>query len=123
MRIMSIVIAIKRFKMRKFDDILSRLYELLGVTKDTEFCNRYNVKANTLSTWKKRNTIPYELIVEISQNENFSLDYILKGQTQKNIVNYKEELLKTIDSLNNNEIKYLYYIAKSKELENGKDID
>ncbi|WP_164970978.1 helix-turn-helix domain-containing protein [Halarcobacter mediterraneus] len=109
--------------MRKFDDILSRLYELLGVTKDTEFCNRYNVKANTLSTWKKRNTIPYELIVEISQNENFSLDYILKGQTQKNIVNYKEELLKTIDSLNNNEIKYLYYIAKSKELENGKDID
>ncbi|PLY06237.1 MAG: hypothetical protein C0625_10485 [Arcobacter sp.] len=63
--------------MNRIDEILNRIYDLMGFEKDLEFCEKYNVKPNTLSTWKKRNKIPYELIEKISQIENISLDKIL----------------------------------------------
>lgn len=63
--------------MNRIDEILDRIYQLLGIKRDSEFCEKYKIKPNTLSTWRKRNKIPYELIEEISQNENLSLDEIL----------------------------------------------
>ncbi len=66
--------------MNKIYGILDRLYQFLGFSKDLEFCEKYNIKPNTLSTWKKRNKIPYELLEEISQNENLSLDWLLTGK-------------------------------------------
>jgi len=65
--------------MNKIEQILKRLYENMGFKKDTEFCDKYDIKANTLSTWKKRDKVPYELLEEISQNENISLDWLLTG--------------------------------------------
>ena len=69
--------------MSRLETILRRLYDELGFTKDLEFCEKYDIKPNTLSTWKKRNKIPYELLEEISQNENISMDYLLTGQNEK----------------------------------------
>ncbi len=66
--------------MNRIDEILARLYQFMGFSKDLEFCEKYNIKPNTLSTWKKRNKIPYELLEEISQNENLSLDWLLTGK-------------------------------------------
>ncbi len=66
--------------MSRIDEILTRLYESMGFKKDVEFCEKFGIKANTLSTWKKRDTIPYELIEKISQNENISLDYLIFGK-------------------------------------------
>lgn len=66
--------------MNKTELILSRLYKKLGIKRDVEFCSKYDIKANTLTTWKKRNKVPYELIEEISQNENISLDWLLFGK-------------------------------------------
>jgi len=75
---------------KKVIDILNRLYEELGIKKDNEFCKQYDIKASTLSSWKKRDSIPYEIIEEISQNENLSLDYILLGRrTSQNENNIK----------------------------------
>jgi len=67
-------------KEKKVINILNRLYEELGIKKDNEFCKKYDIKASTLSSWKKRDSVPYEVIEEISQNENLSLDYILLGK-------------------------------------------
>ena len=66
--------------MNRIDEILSRLYQYMGFSKDLEFCEKYHIKPNTLSTWKKRNKIPYELLEEISQNENLSMDWLLTGK-------------------------------------------
>ena len=74
--------------MKDLDSVLNRLYECLSIKNDTEFCKRYGIKPNTLSTWKKRGKIPYDLIIEISQNENIPIDFILLGvvpeQNKKN---------------------------------------
>ena len=71
---------IKGVKMGNLETILRRLYEYMGFSKDLDFCEKYDIKPNTLSTWKKRNKIPYELLENISQNENLSMDWLLSGE-------------------------------------------
>ena len=66
--------------MRTFKDILDKLYSALNIKSDIEFCRKYGIKKNTLSTWKARNKIPFELLIEISQNENLDLNWLLKDQ-------------------------------------------
>lgn len=102
--------------MNNTDKILLRLYDKLGVLKDSEFCKKYNLKASTVSSWRKRDSIPYDLIIEISQNANFSLDYVLKGVIKEHEVNYKEEIIKSLDKLKNEDIKSVYHFIKSKEI-------
>ena len=70
--------------MRTLNDILDRLYQSLNIKNDAEFCRKYGIKKNTLSTWKARNKIPYELIEKISDENNLSLDWILKGKSSQN---------------------------------------
>ncbi|MBU3014766.1 helix-turn-helix domain containing protein [Poseidonibacter lekithochrous] len=104
-------------KMRNIDDILSRLYDKLGFFKDKEFCEKYELKQNTVSTWKKRNSIPYDLIADISQNENISLDYILNGKEEISLdIDYKKELIKNLEELNNTQIKYIWHISEAEKL-------
>jgi len=79
--------------MNRIEQILIRIYDFKGFKKDFEFCEFYNIKPNTLSTWKKRNKIPYELIEDISQNENISIDFILNGKVQN-------EPIKSLDTQN-----------------------
>ncbi|QKF64582.1 S24 family peptidase [Campylobacter corcagiensis] len=62
--------------MGNINDILNRLYHKLNIKSDAEFCRKYNIKQNTLSTWKARNSIPYELLLSISKEENIPVDYI-----------------------------------------------
>ncbi|MFW2606168.1 LexA family transcriptional regulator [Aliarcobacter butzleri] len=77
--------------MNRVEEILSRIYDYMGIVKDLEFCEKFEIKPNTLSTWKKRNTIPYELIEKISQNEKLSLDFLLLGKNNLNDKENKQE--------------------------------
>jgi len=66
--------------LNRVEEVLNRLYLSIKINKDVEFCDRYGIKANTLSTWKKRNSLPYEHIEKISQSENISIDWLLTGK-------------------------------------------
>ena len=77
--------------MNRVEEILLRLYDFMGFKKDLEFCEKFDIKANTLSTWKKRGTIPYDLLEKISQNEKLSLDFLLLGKNNLNYKEYKQE--------------------------------
>ena len=81
--------------MNRVEEILLRLYDFMGFKKDLEFCEKFDIKANTLSTWKKRGTIPYDLLEKISQNENISLDWLVFGnkEIKANDNNYNIDLL------------------------------
>ncbi|VEG82409.1 helix-turn-helix domain-containing protein [Wolinella succinogenes] len=70
---------------QKVKFVLERLFEALSVRNSSEFCEMYKIKPNTLSTWKKRGTIPYDLILTISQNANISLDYIFGLNPKKEV--------------------------------------
>ncbi len=97
--------------MDNIEEILNRLYQELRITKDTEFCDKYDVKKNTLSTWKKRNSIPYELIGEISQNENLSLDWILTGRKEKSVYQKNSSAISDVSTVIANMYEDVYAAA------------
>jgi uncharacterized protein YjcR len=66
--------------LNRVEEVLNRLYLAININKDVEFCHKYGIKANTLSTWKKRDSLPYEHIENISQSENISMDWLLTGK-------------------------------------------
>jgi phage repressor protein C with HTH and peptisase S24 domain len=84
--------------MNRINTILARIYDVMDFVKDSEFCEKYQIKNNTLSTWKKRDTIPYEFLEKISQNENYSLDWLLTGKGEMFLTDIKA--IKTIDENN-----------------------
>ena len=86
--------------MRTLNNILDRLYQSLNIKNDAEFCRKYNIKKNTLSTWKARNKIPYELIEKISDENNLSLDWILRGKGSQNETG-EGEMYKTPNNVQN----------------------
>jgi hypothetical protein len=71
--------------LRDIENVLIRLYEKIKIKKDIQFGEKYNIKGNTISSWKKRNSIPYELISNIAYDEKISMDYIINGIEYKNL--------------------------------------
>lgn len=60
--------------------ILERIKKSLKISNDAEFCQNFNILKNTYSTWKKRDTLPHDFIIELVQNANLSLDYVFFGK-------------------------------------------
>lgn len=58
-------------------EVLKRLAAVIGVRSDIELAKRLKVATQTVATWKKRNKIPYEKIVEMAAKEGFCIDDLL----------------------------------------------
>ena len=78
--------------------ILTRLYKALGITKDIEFAKKINVKQSTISAWKNRGTIPCEILIDVAQKNNISLDWLFTGEGSM----YKDKNEKQLILGNNN---------------------
>lgn len=62
------------------DDVLKRLSQLLNAQSDIELAKALGVASQTVSTWRNRNKIPYEKIVELSISKKISLDFLIFGE-------------------------------------------
>ena len=60
--------------------IIDRIKVLNGLKSDKEVAKQLNVKADTLSQWKKRNKIPYYELEKYSNLHNVSLNWLLSGK-------------------------------------------
>jgi hypothetical protein len=69
--------------MDDFNIVFKRLYEVLGIQKDIEFSRLAGVSANTVSAWRAKKHVPYNIISQLAKTENFSIDYVVLG-IQKN---------------------------------------
>lgn len=65
--------------MRTAADVLERIKESLGVASDTELSRRLSIPKTTISGWKGRDSVPYELCVQIADMTGTSLDWLLLG--------------------------------------------
>ena len=58
--------------------ILNEIKKYLNIKTDTEFANFLGIKQNTLSSWKARNSIDYDLI--ISKCDYLNANWLLTGE-------------------------------------------
>lgn len=61
------------------DDVLIRIAGVLGTKTDGELANALGVASQTVSTWRNRNKVPYEQVIEVSKGFGVSTDYLLFG--------------------------------------------
>jgi transcriptional regulator with XRE-family HTH domain len=92
--------------LRNLINIINRLKEKFSLKNDTQVAHLLGVEQNTLSSWKKRNKIPYEKLDNIAIKYHISLDWILSGEQT-----YEEyqELINNLNTLSN-EKKEIYIL-------------
>ncbi len=90
--------------------ILKKLKKSLKISTDIELSEILNVKPNTISTWKKRNTLDYNCIISICELYEIDLNYIFSnGISNKNNSNYYSCETPLVSS----EVQFQYCIDKS----------
>jgi len=73
------------------ENILLRLYKKLGIKKDIEFSKISGVSPTTISSWRKNKNIPFQVICQVAEKENISIDYLLFGTTTTNTICRKKK--------------------------------
>ena len=63
-----------------FLDVLSRMKEVKGYKREKEIAKALNLKQNTLSTYKNRNSIPYEQLVAYCEENGINIRWLLIGE-------------------------------------------
>lgn len=59
--------------------VLNRLKSLLNIKTDADLAEFLNVKANTISTWKSRNSVDYQLIISVCELYEIDLNFLFLG--------------------------------------------
>lgn len=60
-------------------NIIERLKVFFNYKDNIQLCERLNIKYNTLNTWLQRNKIPHDLLVDLAQANNISLNWLFFG--------------------------------------------
>lgn len=61
---------------QKANNLIDRLKAELFIKKDKDLCMLLGIKHNTLSTWKKRDTLDFNKILELCEKHDLDLNYI-----------------------------------------------
>ncbi|SCY07162.1 Bacteriophage CI repressor helix-turn-helix domain-containing protein [Nonlabens sp. Hel1_33_55] len=63
-------------------NIIARLKEELSISADKDVCELLDIKSNTLSTWKKRDTLDFNKVIALCDDKNLDLNYIFFDERQ-----------------------------------------
>lgn len=65
---------------KSLDAVLERLMAVFAVDSDSNLARKLGVNRQTLGSWRRRQSIPYALCVNLSEAEGVSLDWLLAGE-------------------------------------------
>ena len=66
--------------MSKEDSALDRISSYLECKNDTELAKQLGIARTTLSSWRRRGSVPTDTLCEFAQEHGVSLDYLLIGR-------------------------------------------
>ena len=93
------------------NDVIKRLKQLLGFKTDLELANLLEIKPNTLSSWKIRDTVRYDKIIEVCKKNKIDLNEVfLVHPNAVYKVNLEDRIVKMISADHHVE----YFIAPEK---------
>ncbi|MFS9881923.1 helix-turn-helix domain-containing protein [Salmonella enterica] len=65
---------------KSIDAVLSRLMTVFAVSTDSDLAKKLGVNRQTLASWRKRDSVPYSLCINIAEQQDISLDWLLSGK-------------------------------------------
>lgn len=80
----------KKHTISSTESILEKLKSFLGLKSGLDLANYLEVKANTVSSWKTRNSMPYYKIIEVCYKNNINLNELLYDEYLLTPINYVE---------------------------------
>ena len=75
--------------------IIEQLKTGLNSKTDKDLCEKIGVPKQTLSGWKSRNSIPLEMIFDISQKFSLDLNWLITGKEKAQELKATEKMLLT----------------------------
>lgn len=72
---------------KSVDAVLLRLMSLFNVDSDSELARALNVNRQTLASWRKRDSVPYSICINIAEERGISLDWLLTGKGEEDVLN------------------------------------
>lgn len=100
------------------DFILDEVKKRINASKDEDLANFFGVKSGTVSAWRSRNSINYELLLAKCREKEWDLNEIFLGKSTEcnNTTNNSKKETNPImdDSIQNDLIKLI--IQKDKEM-------
>lgn len=110
--------------LRTSSEILDQIRRIKNITSDTALGEIFGVRQPTVSSWRSRNTLPYEDIIAFCANEEISTDSLFFKQITSHIDVLKKTKIGSEITPYYYEIDDLFPTRLNKELEDkGKDID
>lgn len=76
---------------KNVDAVLMRLMSLFHVENDSELARVLDVNRQTLASWRKRDSVPYSICVNLAEEREVSLDWLLTGKGESAAAGLKEE--------------------------------
>lgn len=78
--------------LRSINEILDKLKELKHIKTDTDLAGLFEVRPNTISTWRARDSAPYDQIIALCDREMISIDPLLREEAATEIMEISEAL-------------------------------
>jgi hypothetical protein len=71
------------------EDVINKLKQIFNVKTDVELSRILGFSDRVVTTWKQRNTLNFEKIIEIAIKENIDLNYLFKSKD--NSIKFKND--------------------------------
>lgn len=104
-----------------FGNRLVEVREQLGFNQN-DFALKIEIAPQSLSRYEKNKVKPsIELLTKLTNMFSINTNWILTGngksiiENESNDINYKIEIIKSLENLDNNQLEYIYHITKSEE--------
>ncbi|MCT7643860.1 helix-turn-helix domain-containing protein [Aliarcobacter butzleri] len=66
-----------------FDEFNSKFKFIFGCNSDKEVAEKLQMRQTTFATMKKRDEVPYELVIKYCEDKQVKLDWILNLKTKQ----------------------------------------
>ena len=62
------------------ENVIVRLKQILNEKSDQKLGDYLGIPKSTISNWRHRDSVPYSICVQVAQEKNVSLDWLLTGE-------------------------------------------
>lgn len=93
------------------NQVINRLMAIFNVDKDAALSPLIGVAKQSISTWRQRNSTPFELCVKIAKEKNINLNWLLTGEGEMYLKNYTHSIQETPPAYSVNVINDLSHMT------------